>query len=653
MAVFPIPKEQWDEILRNKAIIGPVWGPVLLSFYFMPGHRASCKQCSDAYNHNCNVYNSGITALGIRLNKEFGPFSLDASDNDKGNWRVAMSSGQTLSDGTYEWQMRHELVEAIEDWLIEDFTRQYIKDFDKHWPYERYKWRAVKCFKEHWNPNSPNLSEMIERSMEATDNLLASRNSFPLDMLVKMAKAAPVEVREMLINLYDESIDLAKRVQRFMDRAEAVRVQYNPGNWDSHYQNTNAISTYLWLRYPDKYYIYKYSEYLKVSAKLGLGYKIRKGGVSEMITGYRMYDRINEALNRSDELRRLMHDHLDGHLELYPDPQLRTATIDFGFWVSRWAENIVDSLKLKNSATMSPFISSALGLLKAKKNLILQGAPGTGKTYNTASIAVALIDGNASDSHADVMARYDELKREGRIGFVTFHQSMDYEDFIEGIKPASDGTTVRYDVEEGIFKRLCNAAKKAEDESEYDEKPYVMIIDEINRGNVSKIFGELITLLEKDKRLGAEHPITLTLPYSKADFGIPQNLYIIGTMNTTDRSTGTLDYALRRRFCFITTPADREKLDDETSRCLFDNVQELIHHHKYADMDLEDLMVGHSYFMANTEDELALKVEYEIIPLVKEYIKDGILNVKPAEAKKYFDAWRKLEAYDHNDSGAQ
>ena len=152
----------------------------------------------------------------------------------------------------------------------------------------------------------------------------------------------------------------------------------------------------------------------------------------------------------------------------------------------------------------------------------------------------------------------------------------------------------------------------------------VLIIDEINRGNVAKIFGELITLLEVDKREGSEHPIQVTLPYSKELFSVPKNLYIIGTMNTTDRSTGTIDYALRRRFAFVTLESDSSVIEkhytDPTLKDqvlkLFNNIEEFIQKKLCGDLDIDDLMVGHSYFMAASEEELKDKMKYEVWPLI-------------------------------------
>lgn len=470
-------------------------------------------------------------------------------------------------------------------------------------------------------------------------------------------------------------------------------------------------------------------------------------------------------------------------------------------------ENKIDKIKnwlLQNENNMNSNIAQIKDLLSLKKNIILQGAPGTGKTYNTAALALSICGETIPEKHEDVMKRYGELQKEGRIGFCTFHQSMDYEDFVEGIKPKTVNEQVLYEIEPGIFKTMCENAKsiitekksekidfsktrvfkmslgeKGKNDAEIfdyclennvvglgwggdkdfsqcktredfkalddtwgafamevfkqwmqmgdiilisdgtksvkaiariagnyefrkdapidmcqfrkvewlytgdlipisklydknlsqqsiyafyftprygkpdyngtikvdvindiitgkvdDETPqnYVLIIDEINRGNVSKIFGELITLIEADKRIGGDHPIKVTLPYSKELFGVPSNLYIIGTMNTTDRSVGNFDYAVRRRFAFSTLESKAEVIEehyknDENLKIkalvLFNSVKSFLEKHKY-EMDIADLMVGHSYFLAKDEEELGLKWKYEIVPLLHEYYKDGI-----------------------------
>lgn len=293
-------------------------------------------------------------------------------------------------------------------------------------------------------------------------------------------------------------------------------------------------------------------------------------------------------------------------------------------------------------------IESLHRLTRLKKNIILQGAPGTGKTYTTASLAVRLCSEGFTEygDRSKVMQEYERLRKGGQIDFCTFHQSMDYEDFVEGLKPEIKGSQVEYSVESGIFKALCERAQG-------QGKPYVLIIDEINRGNVSKIFGELITLLEADKRQGQSPGLCLKLPYSKADFFVPSNLYIIGTMNTTDRSTGSIDYAVRRRFAFVTLESDievvkRHASDEvrEAALALFAEIngrdkhdqESFIATHRAVDFELEDLKVGHSYFLAKDMDTLCMKMRYEVVPLIKEYIKDGILRSKPQD-HQYFERW--------------
>jgi 5-methylcytosine-specific restriction endonuclease McrBC GTP-binding regulatory subunit McrB len=399
-------------------------------------------------------------------------------------------------------------------------------------------------------------------------------------------------------------------------------------------------------------------------------------------------------------------------------------------------------------------------------NLILYGPPGTGKTYNSINKAVEIIDpvfmkGKNNNKEADrkeITDRYRGLEEEGCIVFITFHQSLSYEDFVEGIKPVikeDQNNTLSYEIVPGIFKQLCDRAslpcgsslrnaykelkknlansknferkyktpegeefglslwgdnitlhygtelkqrtivtrdkltsfllKKNEpsaswtyyqgiinllkkeygfDEQNTSNGNYVLIIDEINRGNVSQIFGELITLIEKDKRAGKEEALNPILPYSKTKFSVPANLYIIGTMNTADRSVEALDTALRRRFSFVEMTPDYSLLEDKTATVdkediNLGNLLDVLNQRIEGLMD-RDHLLGHSYFLQVAKGEFSLKHIFfnEIIPLLQEYFYGNdeklqlILGkgfVKDEPAKQNIYAKTKIDISDYDD----
>lgn len=764
----PLSTTQWLEIIQDRSVTSKRVRRVLMCLYFMPNHEASYQQCAERYGMFPQTYHSFISTYAKSIINSLGNIKIIDTKGNECYWPLVVNKLETKNSDDKNHsvvQLRSELVKALEELVIKDAIKSYIKDFEFYFDTERdgvsynekYKWQAVKWFQDNWDINASKFSTMLDNALSKTENLLVSRNSFPRGMIVSLAHTDPTAVRDMFKNLYDESLPLKDRVESFMRSADRLKEKYSNGEWNMHYQNTNTISIYLWLRFPDKYYIYKYGESKEVDEKLGLGFTFKRNGEpSEMIKGYEMYGILNSFLIQNKEARKIIEAHITKDPTCYPDPDLKTATIDLGYYISRRYKSLKSSLYSNKNSSMNPFISEAKSILENKKNVILQGAPGTGKTYNTAALALSVLGYNDVDfnNHFEVMKLYDSLIG-SQIFFTTFHQSLDYEDFVEGIKPhiqtdeeGNPTGTVTYEAEDGIFKKACASVNTDEEDdisdwiddfisqikgienkmeiptitgkssfyawwndgnktistrskssfdqtgattasaplnikqvkeqalgkgsesnwphyaqaliefvkhkySKKEEKPIVLIIDEINRGNVSKIFGELITLIEKDKRLGEDHPIRVTLPYSKTIFGVPSNLYIIGTMNTTDRSTGTIDYALRRRFAFITVPSQKEIIENERGKALFDDVRKFIETHRFAEMDIEDLMVGHSYFMAEDDDELLLKVKYEIIPLVKEYIKDGILRAGHEEQNKYFNAWLKLEPANDNDSGAQ
>lgn len=280
---------------------------------------------------------------------------------------------------------------------------------------------------------------------------------------------------------------------------------------------------------------------------------------------------------------------------------------------------------------------------KFDKNLILYGPPGTGKTYNSVIYAVAICDGKSVDELTDydaVMARYDELKKAGRIAFTTFHQSYGYEEFIEGIKPIIDENKqdIGYTIEPGVFKEFCENAKSAvctKNDDFIDAEPHVFIIDEINRGNISKIFGELITLIENTKRSGMPEAASAILPYSGDEFSVPANVYILGTMNTADRSIALMDTALRRRFQFIENMPDSDvlrkihadKVEDLDVAAMLDKINERI-----TFLYDREHTIGHAFFTGLKDDAsietLQSIFEKSVIPLLQEYFYEDYQKIQ-------------------------
>ena len=274
------------------------------------------------------------------------------------------------------------------------------------------------------------------------------------------------------------------------------------------------------------------------------------------------------------------------------------------------------------------------------KNTILYGPPGTGKTYYTAYYSVAICDGTSiakleEQSYEEVLDKFNKLKEKGRIAFTTFHQSYGYEEFIEGIRPVMAGEeekkSIEYEIVSGVFKKFC-------DENSQSDEPCVFVIDEINRGNISKIFGELITLIEETKRKEEAEGLTAFLPYSKQAFGVPKNVYILGTMNTADRSIALMDTALRRRFNFIEMMPDCRTIEDVVIRqngkeVNIGNILDIINRRIEFLFDREHT-IGHAFFTSlkndnlNSIERIAAIFRNSIIPLLQEYFYDDYEKIR-------------------------
>ena len=278
-------------------------------------------------------------------------------------------------------------------------------------------------------------------------------------------------------------------------------------------------------------------------------------------------------------------------------------------------------------------------------NTILYGPPGTGKTWHTVTRAVAIVenletDEVARENRSDVKERYDEYREAKQIEMVTFTQNTTYEDFVEGIRPVlsngasadgqssperSDPGDIRYEMSRGVFRRIAERAEKDRN------RPYVLVIDEINRGNIARIFGELITLVEDSKRIGKPDEARVTLPGSKTDFGVPSNLYLLGTMNTADRSIALLDTALRRRFAFIEMMPDpsHDGVNKDIDGVDCGKVLDAMNRRIAVLLDREH-QIGHTYFLGlDSMAALAETFRRRIMPLLQEY---------------FYDDWEKIRA---------
>lgn len=633
------------------------------------------------------------------------------------------------------------------EWL-ERYKQQFVS---YQWEREKYKWEAVKHFQDSWEVNAPDFASMLERALSLTGNLLDVSNHYPRGMIVAFAKAFSEDVRSMFLALFDERGDLFDRVDAFKRSAGVLLDRYED-EAPNHYQTENAITTYLWLRFPDRYYIYKYGIARTVAEELGADYQIKQGAYASNVRNhFALYNEVRTLLTADGQLEAMLGSQLTP--ECHRDPNLNTLTMDFGFFISdqlkaereaqHWfpkasqyhpglsvadwealvrnpdvftvqalqvmkrlldaggeascaalaskygetaafynvmsqalARRVIDKTNIPVSQReeggqrlwavlytgrnakkgeagtfvyrvrdelvealervdlsgvdlyapaitqpspeslclvqytsddflrevyMSPERYKALvGVLHNKKNLILQGAPGVGKTYASKRLAWSIMG-----------AKDDE-----RVEFIQFHQNYSYEDFMMGYRPTGDGFSLQY----GVFYRFCKKSAEA------PEQDFFFIIDEINRGNMSKIFGELLMLIERDYR-----DTSITLAYNDLPFSVPQNLYIIGMMNTADRSLAMIDYALRRRFSFFEMEPGfhtkgfnlyRQHLANPTLDVLIDKVVEL-NDEIASDPTLgKGFRIGHSYFSGVSEvsDEwLQAIVEYDILPMLSEY----------------------------------
>ena len=604
----------------------------LMMLFHMPNHECTCNAAGEKYGVHSSSFIAPVTSIAKKAMDIASRFDVVAYDNnaDKRYWIVPMQEGYSTKNG-FVWKMRDELVEAIRSVLLDKLIVFY-KKLHKKEPFggyaERYKWQLVHDCK---GKNPIEIIDLLAK--KDNNNLLYNIN---LSSLQHIKKANPKELSKAINSLFDESIELKERLNKF--RADLVTITVGS---DTPPGDERTAAAFLTCRDVDRYAFYMhditYSPYLTY-----LGIRKSKGKNTNYPQFLQTLRLLAQKVSTDNELKEMIEKATDG-LE---QSDLMTAQTILWCVQNYWndilgIENMSKENKSKDLSGNKPkgMVSEetkrAVQLLENSGQIILQGAPGCGKTYITTELAVYLCDGSVPSTREQLKKRYKELQSEGRIYFTTFHQSLDYEEFVEGLKPDTDSLNdkdMRFVVKPGIFKRICMAASAADGNN--TNKPYVLIIDEINRANVSKVLGELITLLEKSKRLGGDDEFTVTLPYSGEKFGVPDNLYIIGTMNTADRSLGYIDYAVRRRFAFMTIEAKSDVIREfyngngelmKKELLLFTSVSDLIKDNLNPDFDLNNIMVGHSYFLAKSDDDFELNLEYKIRPLLEEYLRDGII----------------------------
>ena len=287
---------------------------------------------------------------------------------------------------------------------LDEVLAQYKENFSSHWKEEKYKWEAIKCFQDNWDINAQDFPAMLSKSLSKTDNLLTTSYDFSRKMIEFYAEQDAEEVRSMFMQLYDENIDIVERINGFMAKSDKLLDVYGPEG-KQHYQKEGTITTYLWLRYPDTYYIYRFRQVKALSNKLKSDYKFKQGASTINIRTYtKFYNEVRETISEDSELIEMFTSALTA--DCYPDPYFVTLTADIAYFSKDYKEIPPIQPKYIKLFCIPPynkgkfleevFVSEEkydklAAVLLNKKNIILQGAPGVGKTFSAKRLAYSLI----------------------------------------------------------------------------------------------------------------------------------------------------------------------------------------------------------------------------------------------------------------------
>ncbi len=540
--------EDWLELLHDKNIFTADSLKIMKRMKDYGG-SATCKQLAVKYGGTPQLYNTRSSVLGKRIAQKTGCPVMKHDTRDSRWWPILYFGRyvDNKEEGVYAWKLRDELAQALEQM---DLSQVPLYEPEKlPAPPNRTENKEPRLPSYWWLNASPKIWSFSSLAVgDVVSYTLRNENGNKRRVFQNFLDA---QVGDVIIGYESNPVKQIVAIGKLSAEQDGEKIEF---------EKTEGLASPIdYKRLKESPELEQMEFFTKLNGSL---FKLTQEEYDSLLDIIREE---NPRINREESLLRYTKDDFLGEVYMAEQRYDRLASV-----------------------------------LKNKKNIILQGAPGVGKTFAAKRLAYSIMG----------------QKDESRIEFIQFHQNYSYEDFIMGYKPADNG----FELKHGVFYRFC---KKA---SNHPDKEFFFIIDEINRGNMSKIFGELLMLIEKDYR-----GTTATLAYNGLRFFVPANLHLIGMMNTADRSLAMIDYALRRRFSFFDMDPGfdsrgfkeyQKKLKNDTFDLLIQTVKAL-NEDIAQDRSLgKGFLIGHSYFCGIekcTPLWIMEVVEHDILPMLKEY----------------------------------